>query len=51
MNNAADLVLRAEMNYRAESIQRAWSPVRRRRASRRQGSNTTRQVVARTTLS
>jgi hypothetical protein len=46
MNNAADLVLRAEMNYRAERIQRAWSPVRRRRASRRQGAGATSPVAA-----
>lgn len=50
MNNAADLVLRAEMDYRTERIQRAWGPARRRRASRRQGAGATSPAVARTAL-
>lgn len=51
MNIASDLVLQAEMNYRAERLQREWRPVRRRRAARRQGRQVTPRVAARTALS
>ncbi len=45
MNVASDLVLQAEMSYRAERVSRQWGPVRRRRASRRQGRSTASQAV------
>ncbi|MFN8192989.1 MAG: hypothetical protein U0R80_01760 [Nocardioidaceae bacterium] len=51
MNVASDLVLQAEMNYRAEQVKRAWGPVRRRRAARREGRMAAPQAARHDTLS